>query len=89
MPTTLPMLIWWLFGGSIAVVVFLAIRMISKQDAEIKDILLQIRDILAQRLLDQKEYNEFARAMMQLKGAHDERMKRASESSHARRHDDR
>jgi hypothetical protein len=71
MPTSIPTLLWWALTGTIGVAVFLMLRILSKYDAEIRDILVQIKDILDQRLADQKEFNEFMRKMMELKGQHD------------------
>ena len=61
---------------------FLTIRMISKQDAEIKDILVQIRDILKKREDDQRAYNQFVATMMELKGTHDYMMRKGGANPH-------
>jgi thymidylate synthase ThyX len=88
MPTSVPTLLWWLFTGAVGVAVFLMLRMLSKYDAEIRDILTQIRDILAQRLVDQREYNEFVRKMMELKGTHDAMTRGGTMNPHRRSDDE-
>jgi hypothetical protein len=84
LPTTIPTLLWWLLTGAVGIATFLMLRMLSKYDAEIRDILTQIRDILAQRLLDQGKQNDFMQKMMELKGQHDAMTRGGSVNPHRR-----